>query len=158
RATILALAGTIVGLAGWAGVEAQTPPARNARLPVPLPTLSPYAKHVLSLRPVGYWRLGEAKGPAALDSSGHKHNRVYHGNPVFRQPGAIANAPDRAVGVGHRSYVEIAANRAFSVNLKKGLTVEAWLRPDRLDFPGETKDPYVHWLGKGETGQLEWGF
>jgi hypothetical protein len=158
RATVLALAGTVIGLVGWAGAEAQSPPSRIGKLPAPLPTLSPYAKHVLSLGPVGYWRLGEARGPVAQDSSGHKHNGVYHGQPLFHQPGAIANDPDRAVGLRDRSYVEIAANRAFSVDLKKGLTVEAWLRPDRLDFPGETKDPYVHWLGKGEAGQLEWGF
>ena len=32
------------------------------------------------------------------------------------------------------------------------------MRPDRLDFPGETDDPYVHWLGKGEKGRFQWGF
>lgn len=40
----------------------------------------------------------------------------------------------------------------------KGMTVEAWLRPDALDCPGETQDPYIMWLGKGQKGQSEWGF
>ena len=32
------------------------------------------------------------------------------------------------------------------------------MRPDTLDFPGETKDPYVFWLGKGEPNNHEWAF
>jgi hypothetical protein len=35
------------------------------------------------------------------------------------------------------------------------------MRLSELDFPGQTggnDDPYVHWLGKGETGSFEWGF
>jgi hypothetical protein len=36
--------------------------------------------------------------------------------------------------------------------------VEAWFRPDVLVFPGQTDQHYVHWLGKGQAGQFEWGF
>ena len=25
-----------------------------------------------------------------------------------------------------------------------------------LEFPGDTTDPFVHWLGKGEEGRHEW--
>ena len=123
--------------------------------------LSAYAKHVLSLGPVGYWRLDEAKGPTALDLSKHKHNGTYHGTIGFHQAGALKGDPDKAIRLEHKSYVQMPASKDFSVNLKHGLTVEAWMRPDQLTFPGQTgkgKDPYVHWLGKGETGQFEWGF
>ncbi len=30
------------------------------------------------------------------------------------------------------------------------------MRPDALEFDGETDDPHVHWLGKGEPGRHEW--
>ena len=34
------------------------------------------------------------------------------------------------------------------------------MRPDALRFAGENQDrknPYIHWLGKGERGDYEWG-
>jgi Concanavalin A-like lectin/glucanases superfamily len=121
-----------------------------------------YSGVVLAKRPVGYWRLGEAAGPTAADASGSGYDGTYHGNPTFGQPGAIANDPDTAIGVNgpdSGDYVEIAdpAGAAFSQPTSGlGLTVEVWMRPDALIFPGETSDPYVHWLGKGMAGQHEW--
>ncbi len=152
---VLVLSGLLVaGLVGWSGLAAALPPVqRKASSP-----LSAYAKHVLSLGPVGYWRLGELHGPTAWDWSKHKHHGAYHGRPAFHQLGAIRNDPDRAIRLAGKAFVHIPAHRDFSVNRKHGLTVEAWMRPDRLDFAGETANPYVHWLGKGEKGRFEWGF
>lgn len=31
------------------------------------------------------------------------------------------------------------------------------MRPDLLVFPGQMRQPYIHWLGKGEQSQEEWG-
>lgn len=31
-----------------------------------------------------------------------------------------------------------------------------WMNPKNLEFKGETADPYVFWIGKGEPGQYEW--
>jgi hypothetical protein len=60
-------------------------------------------------------------------------------------------------GIG--SYVEIACHKGFSQPTSgKGLTVEVWVRPDVLEFEGETTDPYIFWLGKGEPKQQEWAF
>ncbi|MBL8811039.1 MAG: LamG domain-containing protein [Planctomycetaceae bacterium] len=36
--------------------------------------------------------------------------------------------------------------------------MEVWMRPATLQFPGESPDHYIHWLGKGNAGQMEWGF
>jgi hypothetical protein len=89
--------------------------------------------------------------------SKHNHNGTYQGSVALGQIGAIKNDPNRAIGLHGKAYVEIPTSDAFS--LKQGLTVEAWMRPDRLDFTGEGgEDPYVHWLGKGEKGRVEWGF
>lgn len=39
-----------------------------------------------------------------------------------------------------------------------GLTVHAFLRVDQPIFPGESAEKYVHWLGKGQSGNQEWTF
>ena len=44
------------------------------------------------------------------------------------------------------------------------MAVSAWIRPATLTFPStegkgvDLSKAYVHWLGKGETGQQEWVF
>src|SRR5438128_10105221 len=87
-----------------------------------------YKNAVLAKKPVGYWRLGEAMGPDALDSSGIGRTGIYRGSPVFRERGAIAADADSAVKLdGKRSYIEIANHKDFSQPTSgKGLTVEAW--------------------------------
>jgi hypothetical protein len=124
-----------------------------------------YSQVVLAKGPVGYWRLGEAAGPDAADSSGYGNAGTYNGSPSFGQPGAIVNDPDTAVGFNGpdtADYVDVpdpADTEVFSQPTStQGLTVEVWMRPDTLDFPGQTADPYVHWLGKGMAGRHEWAF
>src|SRR6516164_8157891 len=108
-----------------------------------------YSSVVLAKGPVGYWRLGEGAGPTASDSSGNGYDGVYLGNPTFGQLGAIAGDPDTAIGLNgpdSRDYVEIADpdSSAFSQPTSgAGLTVEMWMRPDALTFPGETSEPYI---------------
>jgi hypothetical protein len=120
-------------------------------------TSSPYSKYLMSLRPIGYWRLGDPMGRTAFDWSGYVNNGVYHGSPAFGEPGAIRRDANTAIGLDGRSYVEVPSQSAFSVGAT-GLTVQAWLRPDLLTFPCAPKAEYVHWLGKGEAGSFEWGF
>jgi Concanavalin A-like lectin/glucanases superfamily len=130
----------------------------GATIPLGAAPAPSYKNAVLAKKPVGYWRLGEAMGPNALDSSGHGHNGTYHGTPTFRQRGAIKGDPNTAIKLdGRHSYVEIPDHKDFSQPTSgKGLTVEVWVRPDILTFAGETDDPYIHWLGKGEPNQHEW--
>ncbi len=122
-----------------------------------------YSQVVLAKGLVGYWRLGEAGGPTAFDSSGNGSDGTYYGNPSFGQPGAITNDPDTAAGFNgpdSRDYVEMPNldGQAFSQPTSgAGLTVEVWMRPDVLIFSGETDNAYVHWLGKGMSGIEEWG-
>ncbi len=121
-----------------------------------------YSGVVLAKGPVGYWRLGEAAGPTAADASGNGYDGTYEGTPTFGQPGAIVGDPDTAVGFkgpDSRDYVEIPdpGSQAFSQPTSGlGLSVEVWMRPDVLTFPGQTPDPYIHWLGKGMATQHEW--
>jgi len=134
------------------------PRVKAARLAQKEIALSPdYRDGVLAKGPVGYWRLGEDAGPTAFDETPNGYDGSYVGNPTFGMPGAICDDPDTAVQFNGTDYVEIPDSADFSQPTSgAGLTVEVWLRPDRLQFPGETRDPYVHWLGKGVHGQQEW--
>jgi hypothetical protein len=165
RRQMLALMGSLGLVAAVAAAPPLDPKPRRPVDPKPLdpkpqPGLFPYEAHVLSLKPAGYWRLGEAKGPTARDSSGNRHDGTYHGAFQFHEPGALKDDPNTSVLLEGKSFVEILNNKAFSVS-DKGLTVETWLRLTELDFPGQTgagDEPYIHWLGKGEKDEFEWGF
>jgi hypothetical protein len=58
---------------------------------------------------------------------------------------------------GIDDYIEIPDSPDFSVATTGQLTVAAWIRPDVLTFPHAQGTGYVHWLGKGEPHQQEWG-
>jgi hypothetical protein len=156
----------VLGFAGAAALSALPAIARvRAELTVRPASGSAYERAVLADRPVGYWRLGETEGSTAHDISGHRHDGCYIGRPRLGEPGALTGDPNRAVGLGGpqaRSFVAVPDQRAFSVATSgRGLTVEVWMRPDELNFRGERPDPdhaYIHWLGKAEAGQVEWGF
>jgi hypothetical protein len=132
--------------------------------PVGPPIAGRYAEAVLASHPVAYWRLGERKGSQrAADSSGNNHSGAYRGEPHLGQPGAIADDENTAVGLdgpASKSFVEIPNSKMFSIaSSGEGLTIEVWVRPDVLDFPGENPDPgnaYIYWLGKGAAGKQEW--
>jgi hypothetical protein len=125
-----------------------------------LSSRSNYSQKVLAKHPVAYWRLGESNGPTAFDATRQGHDGIYHGSAAFHEIGAIKHDQDTAIKLdGLSSYVEIHDSPQFSqAGSGRGLTVEVWMRPDLLVFPGETDDPYIHWLGKGEAGKYEWGF
>src|SRR4051812_20978495 len=58
---------------------------------------------------------------------------------------------------GVQSYIEIADDLDFSLPTTGELTISAWIRPATLTFP-KSENGYVHWLGKGRTGEQEWVF
>jgi len=119
-----------------------------------------YHKRVLAKHPVAYWRLDERSGPTARDMTNNEHNGAYHGGVVFGETGAVRNDLGGAIGLnGVDAFVEVPDSPAFSqATSGRGLSVEAWFRPDLLIFPGQTGEHYVHWLGKGQAGAFEWGF
>jgi hypothetical protein len=141
-------------LSGSTGLAWLVQPASWAEQPG---RASSYREAVLARNPVGYWRLSDAALKTAADASPHRRNGKYHGNPE-RTPGALRGDADCGIALDGKSYVEIPDCAAFSQPTSGlGLTVESWLRPDRLEFEGQTADPYIHWLGKGEAKRQEWG-
>ena len=57
---------------------------------------------------------------------------------------------------GETGYVEIPDADVFSEPTTGELSVEAWIRPDSLDMPNRESSGYVHWMGKGVSGEHEW--
>jgi len=121
---------------------------------------SNYARRVLEKNPVGYWRLGETLGPRIADASGLGHEGTVLGHVRFAEKGVLDREGDTALGFdGRTGCVEIPSHADFSQPTSGvGFTVEAWMRPDVLEFSGEGEEGYVHWLGKGEVGKMEWAF
>lgn len=68
-------------------------------------------------------------------------------------PTAMLVAP---VFDGESGYVEIPDADIFSEPTTGELSVEAWIRPDSLDMPNRESSGYVHWMGKGVSGEHEW--
>ena len=57
---------------------------------------------------------------------------------------------------GTSGYVEIPDDDLFSEPTSGAITVEAWMRPDSTAMPRDESSGYVHWMGKGVSGQHEW--
>jgi hypothetical protein len=104
---------------------------------------STYDSTVMADRPVGFWY-----DAAGHDLVGRRHARAVGAPGTTRTP----NGDSAATFDGTRRYLEIADSDRWSPATTGKLTVEAWMRPSTLHFPG----CYVHWLGKGEAGQQEW--
>ena len=57
-----------------------------------------YSSEVLADSPLAYWRLGEASGTTAVDSSGNGRDGTYGGSYALAQSGALTD-PDTALGI-----------------------------------------------------------
>src|SRR2546429_2006240 len=69
---------------------------------LPICLLSTYPSVILGDSPSAYYRLGEASGTTAFDSSGHNQHGTYLGGPTLGQPGAL-RSEERRVGKECRS-------------------------------------------------------
>ncbi|HEV3260444.1 MAG TPA: hypothetical protein VG013_26550, partial [Gemmataceae bacterium] len=84
-----------------------------------------YMQTVLADNPAGYWRLGEASGTTASDSSGNGHNGTYMGGVTLGQPGAIAGDPNTSVAFNGTNGI---VDTSFVPNVLS-FTIEAWVNP-----------------------------
>lgn len=118
---------------------------------------SEYDQVVLQDNPVLYLPLSAPRGSATeVDRSGRNHNGRYlpaGSNPLKTR---MPNNDFATVFNGTNEFVEVATSPQLSVRRGAGLTVEAWIRPDTLNFTYDEGDGYVHWAGKGEPGQHEY--
>jgi len=93
----------------------------------------PNSPQVLSDRPSGYWRLGEASGAsAAADSSGNGLTGAYDPGVGLGQPGAMSG--DSASSYSGGAAVVLAP--AAALDLSGAVSVEAWVRPSAASQNG----------------------
>ena len=86
-------------------------------------------------------------GATPADASGNGHQVI-----AVAAPG-VTTAPDGNpcfVFNGATQFLEVADSDDLSATATGAITVEAWLRPDTLQFPHWEDTGYVHWLGKGD--------
>lgn len=119
-------------------------------------TYGRYDRQVLSLSPVLYLPLGNPASVIEPDLSGNHHTAFYE--PGTRRPD-IAKLPNGDLATvfdGYSQYVEVPSFKALSITNTGCLTVEAWIRPDVLQFPRNQGSGYVYVLGKGTSGNQEY--
>jgi hypothetical protein len=57
---------------------------------------------------------------------------------------------------GLDQYIEFPDHDSLSIATTGKLTISIWMRPDTLNFVNYEGDGYVHWMGKGTSGEQEW--
>jgi hypothetical protein len=103
---------------------------------------------VLADRPVAFWSMSSTTATEP-DLAGNGHAGAYRGGqpPTVGMPNG-----DRAVDFnGSSEYMTVPSSPAFSIPTTGSLTWEAWIRPDTLQFPNDSADGYVDWMGKCEN-------
>lgn len=115
-------------------------------------TRSTYDTAILADGPVAFWTLGGGRADVA-DQTGHGHTGRAHGGPSVTR---FVNGDPATVFDGATQYIEVPDHAALSVPATGILAIEAWMRPDVLDFPHQEGTNYVHWMGKGEVNQHEY--
>lgn len=117
---------------------------------------SSYDNAVLADHPVLYLTLGAPAGSLhESDFSGNNLTGRYYPSAISRKT-KMPNGDRATVFDGYAQYLEVLSSRKLSVRPGGALTLEAWIRPDVLEFPADESDGYVHWAGKGESGQHEY--
>jgi hypothetical protein len=113
---------------------------------------SAYDIAVLADSPIAFWTLGDGHAEVA-DQTGHGHTGRAHGGPSVTK---FVNDDLATVFDGATQYIEVPDHDALSVPATGILTIEAWMRPDVLEFSHQEGTNYVHWMGKGEVNQYEY--
>ncbi len=160
----------LAGAATWTFAErrgaettaGKAPPAvapsgrqRGSRTP-PRRTADAYDRQVLSLGPVLYLTMAHPLAGTEADLSGHGHDGVYI--PRHRRPALVRlpNGDGAAEFDGRGQYLQVPSASVLSVTHAGCLTVQAWIRPNTLQFPEAQGSGYVYVLGKGSPGRQEY--
>lgn len=113
-----------------------------------------YYEQVRADGPLGYWRLGEASGPTAVDLSGHGLDGAYSASGIaYQAPGALRTSTDAAVTMdGVNGLVTVAAPPVIPAGAP--FTVEAWGR--RTGLPADWRGLFLVGQGPGAGALVMW--
>ena len=119
--------------------------------------LSAYDTRVLADKPSAYWKMSGAKSGPEPDMSHSGLSAKYVGTPAVTM---MPNGDMASDFYKAKQYLQVADAAVLSPATTGVLTIEAWMRPDTLDFKyAEGLDRahnYVHWMGKGTPGKHEY--
>lgn len=116
-------------------------------------TLSEYDAAVLADEPDVYWTMAGAESGSEVDLGDAGIDGAYTGGPTET---TLPNGDPAADFDGATQYFEAPDAAALSPATTGAITISAWMRPDVLQFPNDESSGYVHWMGKGVTGQHEY--
>ncbi len=101
----------------------------------PVLAASVYEQTMLSLNPVGYWRLGETSGSTAADASGNSNNGSYVGGVTLGQAGALPFDSDGAAFFdGTNDHVNLVGV-PVAANGNGARTLIAWVKTSVATTP-----------------------
>jgi Concanavalin A-like lectin/glucanases superfamily len=101
----------------------------------PPPPTSAYGRAVAADRPIGWWRLGDTSGTAAVDQMGANNGTYSSAGVTKGQPALVPTETDKAVAFnGSNGYASVPAASAF--NFGRTITLEAWIKPTSLPSTG----------------------
>jgi hypothetical protein len=118
------------------------------------PPSSQYDARVLADNPVMFLPL-DGSAQSLVDATGHQHNGVAHNSPTAT---SFLNGSSAFAFDGINQYIDVADHDALSIASTGSLTIEAWLRPDVLNFSHvqSTSEPFIYFLGKLGSGANEY--
>lgn len=112
-----------------------------------------YDEAVRQDNPVAYWRMDSAPARSEIDVSRHGLTGMYSGGRALT---VLPNGDPATAFDGATGYLEIPDNPLLSPATTGQFTLEAWMRPDTLQFEHSESSGYVYWMGKGEPGRNEY--
>lgn len=115
-----------------------------------------YDREVLSLAPVMYLTMGHPGKGSEADLTGNGHTGTYLPAGPLPTGTPLPNGDQAALFNGRGQYLQVPSASSLSVPHTGCLTVQAWVRPDVLQFPEEEGSGYVYILGKGASGKQEY--
>ncbi len=112
-------------------------------------TASGYNQKILRDHPVLFLAMDTPGRGVQIDLSGHGRNGAYKGG--IPRLATLPNGDKTADFNGSSEYVTVRSAAALSVPTSGAITIEAWIRPDTLQFPHTEAGNYVYFLGKGNS-------
>lgn len=111
--------------------------------------LSPYAAAVAAIPDhIGEWRLGEASGVTAADSSGHGLTGTWGGTPTFGTA-SLTTDPDTAVTLNATQYLSLGDVAATQFTGTVPFSVVAWVK-----LTSNAADQYIMCHRSGAAGWM----
>jgi hypothetical protein len=138
---------------GLVGLPSASAEAGSADLRTTAARHVSYDAVVRADRPSAYWGMSTPGAGTEKDLANKGNGGRYVGAPARTR---LPNGDIAADFDGATQYLQVPDAAGLSPATLGVLTVEAWMRPDTLQFRHAEGSGYVHWMGKGQPGEHEY--